>query len=1074
MSSSRSIDATDPLRGSSGTRPGGQGDASDVFISYSRTDHAFVAELARTLGDRGLKVWVDLEGLLAGEEFLPRILSAIEGADAIVFVLSPDSIASPYCLRELEHAALHRKRILPLLRRDVDTARVPPAAASKQWLFVRETDDLPRSLDGLESAIRVDPTWVRRHSRLLQRATEWGTRGRSRSLALRGAELAEAETWLAGARDKEPQPSPLHAEYIVASRQATTRFRGIVLAAVSMALLVAVGLAAVAIVQRNQKETQRKIAVSRQLSAQGVSTFEAAPKLGLLLAAEALRRAQDADAAEVTPAEAALHQLLTRVGGSPVALDATPLSVEARGNWLLGTADQNAWLWHRTAAWNALTGRGLARAWTASSVRAAALAPDGASMIVVDAKGAVQRFSLTGSSVVEPPARFTSVPPVRRVEFVAGGMVALQTETGVLLVPADRPDAPPSSSIEFKESSTSLTVGSGGRVAAGVEFMGDVLLWDAANNFSEPTTLPGALTEGYATVLSRDERWLAVRDLENVLLWDLRSPGEPKVLRVFDDRVGHVAFSSSGKWLAAGVGDFTNMMPGDESIVLWRMKEEGPGDRYDLAGHTVAVADFAFTSDDRWLVSGDRDGRVLFWDLTASDPSRQPRAPRAHEGEIRQVIPLGEGALLTLGADGLRAWAPDQLFAQPRVLASGGRTARAPAFGENGRWLSVVAANGDDTVRVWELGAARALLATYTLTGFREPVLATAVCPGGGCVVTATRDGLVQNWRLAKGKANESNIAKSPHAVQSLAFGRDGGMLVAGGGAIFKSKGTGFVRLWDVRDGGTPAIALERDGLAAPVSAVAFDNSGTWLAVATGDELEGDRGSVSIWAVGSRPVPVEPVFTVSLETSIAALAFAPDGRLAAGAQNGRVYVYSGEGWRTTQELVLHAEAQASHGVVTTTVRTVDFSSNGAWLAAGSLVGPVRLWRMPGGDSPIDLETGAGNITTARFDPSGRWLATDDGSGGLALWNMEGASPRLAPLGARQPSLSGIVFDARGEHLAGVDKAGNVQLWELRANELLWLACNAAGRNLTSEEWTRFIGPEPYRPTCQTAGRAASR
>lgn len=33
-----------------------------------------------------------------------------------MFVLSPDSVASPHCLRELEHAEKHRKRILPLVR----------------------------------------------------------------------------------------------------------------------------------------------------------------------------------------------------------------------------------------------------------------------------------------------------------------------------------------------------------------------------------------------------------------------------------------------------------------------------------------------------------------------------------------------------------------------------------------------------------------------------------------------------------------------------------------------------------------------------------------------------------------------------------------------------------------------------------------------------------------------------------------------------------------------------------------------------------------------------------------------
>ena len=1040
---------------------------TDVFISYSRTDKPYVEQLARTLGDRGLNVWVDLEGLLAGEEFLPRILAAIEGADAFVFVLSPDSIASPYCLRELEHAGQHRKRILPLLRRDVEPARVPPTAASRQWIFVRESDDVAHGMDALESAIRVDPTWVRAHSRLLQRAGEWESHGRSRSLVLRAAELKEAETWLAGARGKEPEPSPLHAEFIVASRQATTRFRGVVLGAVSTALIVAIGLAAVAMVQRNQKETQRQIAVSRQLSAQGMSTFEAAPKLGLLLAAEALRRAQDADAAEVTPAEAALHQLLTRVGGTPLSLDMTPSVVDARGNWLLGISGGDASLWHRTGTWNDPSGVKLERVWNEKAIRDAALAPDSASMIVVDAQGAVHRYSLTGSSVTQPSIRFTSIPPVKGVEFVARGMLALETADGLVLASSDRTDAPPASSIQF-DGSTRATVGAAGRVAAGVQFMGHVQLWNATDNFSVATTLPGAPTEGFGTVLSADERWLAVRDLNNVLLWDLRSPGEPKVLRVFDDRVGQVVFSTDGRWLAAGVGDFTNMMSGDESIVLWRMNEDGPGERYQLSGHAVAVTDFAFTADGQWLVSGDRAGRLLFWNLTAPDPSRQPRAPMAHEGEIRQVIPLEEGALLTLGSDGLRAWNTEQMFAQPRVLASGSARARSPAFAEHARWLSVIGTDDEDTLRVWELSEGNSPTATYTPKGFPEPVLATAMCPAGGCMATGTRDGVIQLWRLAEGKATATTLAKLSVAVQSLAFSRDGALLAAGGGAIFKSKGTGFVRVWDMQQT-SPKLVLDHNALALPVSVLAFESAGKWLAVATGNELEGDRGSVSIWATTSRPIAVQPAFEKQLTTSIAALAFAPDARLAAGGQNGRVYIYSGKGWSNTRELVLHQDSQGSHGVVTTTARTVEFSADGTWLAAGSYVGPVRLWRLASSEPPIDLKTGAGNITTARFDPFGRWLATDDGAGGLALWNMEGAAPRLAPLGAGQPSLSGIVFDTRGEHLAGTDNAGNVRLWELRSNVLLSIACRAAGRNLTAEEWTRFIGSEPYRETCSDRG-----
>jgi WD40 repeat protein len=1039
---------------------------SDVFISYSRTDHAFAERLTRALREHGLKVWVDLEGLFAGEEFLPRILSAIEGADAVVFVLSPDAIASPYCLRELEHAELHRKRILPLLRRDVEVGRVPPAAASRQWLFVRDSDDFDQALAALESAIRVDPAWVRTHSRLLQRASEWENRARNRSLALRASELEEAETWLASAHGKDPQPSPLHAEYIVASRRAATRFRGIVLGAVSLGLVVSLVLAGIALLQRNRAVTQYQIATSRQLAAQAVSAFDAMPRLGLLLGAEALRLALAADPSQTMPAEAALHQLLARSGGVPIPLEtAQSLRIQVQGSWLLGVdGNGGASLWYRAAPWHAPDGGALLQVWSDSAVRAAALAPDARSLAVVDTTGALSVFGLGDSSITQTPARFASLPKVEAVSFAASGILALETDDGFLVVRLDQPQVPAIGSISLDDASTRVTVGASGRVVAGVEFMGRVLLWNLDDAIpSTPTVLPGLPTEGYATVLSPDERWLAVRDLENVLLFDLNR-GSWQFLPVFDDRVRHVAFSADGRWLAAGGGDFTNMIPGDESLVLWRLGPNGPGARFQLVGHSAAVTDFAFTADGRWLVSGDRDGRLLMWDLSKRDPSGEPIAPRGHEGEILQVLALDEGGILTVGLDGLRAWNLAQPFAHPRVISSGSDEARAPTFAANGRWLSVITSGGEYAVRTWELGADGAPIATYTLRGFNEPVLAAAICPDGGCVATATRDGVVQLWRLADGTATSRTLGEHSSAVHSLDFSPDGRWLAAGGGEIFNSDSTGFVRAWDLRNPDDASLALQRDSLDQSVSGLAFDGSGR-LAVATGDALEGDGGSVSIWSTPFQTLQSPPDFEARLATPVASLAFA-GGRFAAGGQDGRVRMYDGQGWRTVSEFVLHAEPQGMRGVVTTAAHVVAFSPDGKWLASGSLAGPVHLWRMTApADTPVVLETGAGTTTAASFDPIGRWLAIVDGTGRLTLWNMESETPRLAPLPPGPAQLSEVAFDPRGERLATTDRAGNVLLWDLRADALLERACSIAGRNLTREEWGRFIDLEPYRTTC---------
>jgi hypothetical protein len=39
------------------------------------------------------------------------------------------------------------------------------------------------------------------------------------------------------------------------------------------------------------------------------------------------------------------------------------------------------------------------------------------------------------------------------------------------------------------------------------------------------------------------------------------------------------------------------------------------------------------------------------------------------------------------------------------------------------------------------------------------------------------------------------------------------------------------------------------------------------------------------------------------------------------------------------------------------------------------------------------------------------------------------------------------------------------LWAVELDVLTEIACDVAGRNLTNEEWERYLGDEPYHETC---------
>src|SRR5258706_3016919 len=95
---------------------------TDVFISYSRRDSAFIHELFDALKVREKEAWVDWRGIDYSTKWWEEICAGIEGADNFVLIISPDSLNSSYCHREIEHARKNAKRIILLLYRPVDEA----------------------------------------------------------------------------------------------------------------------------------------------------------------------------------------------------------------------------------------------------------------------------------------------------------------------------------------------------------------------------------------------------------------------------------------------------------------------------------------------------------------------------------------------------------------------------------------------------------------------------------------------------------------------------------------------------------------------------------------------------------------------------------------------------------------------------------------------------------------------------------------------------------------------------------------------------------------------------------------
>ena len=85
---------------------------AQVFISYSRNDKEFVQKLVDALVAGKREVWLDDKNIEPTAEWLKEIFQNIEGSDNLLFVISPDSVVSTYARKEIDHAALCRRRFV--------------------------------------------------------------------------------------------------------------------------------------------------------------------------------------------------------------------------------------------------------------------------------------------------------------------------------------------------------------------------------------------------------------------------------------------------------------------------------------------------------------------------------------------------------------------------------------------------------------------------------------------------------------------------------------------------------------------------------------------------------------------------------------------------------------------------------------------------------------------------------------------------------------------------------------------------------------------------------------------------
>lgn len=199
---------------------------NEVFISYSRKNKGFVQKIVQAMYDSGRNnIWIDWEDIEYAEDWWQKIQAGIDSADNFIFILTPDSVQSEVCYKEVDHAVKAGKRIIPVehipITEKSDFEKMHPIISSHNWLPFKDGDNFQASMQLLFQTIDTDLVHVKLHTRFLVRAREWEMGDKNPSFLFRGDEIDGAEKWLADAdaQDKSPAPTLLHLDYIAASRE---------------------------------------------------------------------------------------------------------------------------------------------------------------------------------------------------------------------------------------------------------------------------------------------------------------------------------------------------------------------------------------------------------------------------------------------------------------------------------------------------------------------------------------------------------------------------------------------------------------------------------------------------------------------------------------------------------------------------------------------------------------------------------------------------------------------------------------------------------------------------------------
>ncbi|MBD2130149.1 TIR domain-containing protein [Microcoleus sp. ZQ-A2] len=1073
----------------------------DVFISYSRADSDFARKLNDELQLQGKTTWFDQESIASGADFAQEIKQGIQTCDNFLFILSPRSVNSPYCAEEVQYAAQLNKRFVTVLHRQVNSDELHPHLRKVQWIdFNQNERDFNANFNQLVRTLDTDREHVHSHTKWLQRAIEWDSKGKSADLLLRGSEFAIAQNWLQQAEQQKKQPAttPLQKEYILESGNAIAialkkEKRQVIilrslLGVMSVALVAVAGLGWQA--YRQEKEAKQLLkgqvyALTRYSEALIASNQEFDALIEGIRAGTQLSEQPDKRELDLWErVEKALRAALNdRKEFNRLGEDNTTVSVSP-DNETIATVSKNG----EVKLWN-FQGKTFKTLPHKGEVTDIFFSPDdGKTIATLSEDKTVKLWNKDRKELGRVPEQAVSF-----VEFSPDGKL-IATYSGdfnnstVKLWKLDGEKFNRFNPFPSGEKFNYLTFSDDGKLIvtfnSGNEGNTTVKFWkldgEKLNRFN-----PFPSSEKFdSLIFSRNGKLIATYSASgdgSGKLWSMEGKQFKRLL--FNEKFDFVKFSRDTKLIATYRGNFPNRVGKLWSVAGKQLKPLLPNETFNY---------LEFSPDSKLIatVSGDRDNKtVKLWNLNSKEPKILSR-----NAENRKVWFSPDSKIIaTANQDNtVQLW--NQNGDELQTLHSGTSVDRVH-FSSEGDAVSAAMPKGliatlslDNTVKLWSFDSRE----RRVLSDADTPVYDVSFSPDGKLIATYSGSGnnRIINLRSIEGKQLKPLLPNEK--FDSLILGSDSKLIStysSGGnktGKLWSVEGKQLKRLlpnetfdysyfspngklivtfsWSGNNRTYKLWSLEGNQLKRflpneTFNDVSFSDSDSEL-VAT-YRKDGDNSTVKLWSTDGKPLKH---FTVKEQFD--SLEVSPDGRLIAteppSESNSTVKFWSVDGkpiqLLPANEKIDHLQFSLDSKLIATFRGNGDSST-------------VKFWKLEG-QEPRNLLT-VSNVRgyNVKFSPDNKTIAAAVGNNRVQLWSQEGKELATLKLNS---SIADLSFSPDGKILAIATADNKVTVWYLNLNqwisqshkrleELVEQACQEVGNYLNNS------APESDRTLCDGIG-----